>query len=251
MDIIQAILLGILQGITEWLPISSSGHLVIFQEMMGLKDMVAFDIVLHLASLLVILFAFRKRIYDLVSGVIRLQQKELYFAFKLFVATIPIAFVGVFFNDLVKSAFSNPFIVGLSLLATSVILFSVYFSKKNNKRLSAVNASIMGVAQAFAILPGVSRSGITISAGLLLGVKKGEAAFFSFMMFIPAIIGAAVFEISSIKAVPELSSLLVGFIAAFISGYLSLKLLIKLIMNNKFWVFGFYCLGLGLLLLFI
>lgn len=249
MDIIQAIILGIVQGITEWLPISSSGHLVIFQKLMDLHLPVYYDIILHLGSLLVVLLAFKNKILKLIKGVINKDRQSIYFVYKLLVASIPIAVVGLALNNTVKSAFESSKAVGVGLLFTALLLFSTYFPGKI-KKFSAVKASIIGIAQAIAIFPGVSRSGATIGAGLLLGVKRDEAAFFSFMLFIPAIIGATLLELPGMTAVENWPAVIIGFIATIISGYISLILLIKLIKQQKFWQFGFYCLAIGTILLF-
>jgi len=249
MDVLQAIILGIIQGITEWLPISSSGHLVLAEHLLHLTQPIIFDIFLHLGSLIVILIVFWEKIIDLIKGFFRWEKEKVNFVLYLVIASIPIALVGFFLNDLIKSIFKEPSTVGFGFLFTSVLLFASQFPKKKVKKLNFVNTAIMGVAQAFAILPGVSRSGSTISTGMMQGSKKEDVAFFSFMLFIPAIIGASILEIGSITTITSPSALLIGTLTTIIVGYLSLNLLLKIIKNNKFHYFSYYCLVLGIVVL--
>jgi len=246
----EAFVLGLVQGVTEWLPVSSSGHLVLVQNFFGISEPIIFDVVLHFASLLVILFVFWKDIVGLVSGLLRLEKYSVRFFLMLVLASVPVAFVGFFFNDFIKSVFNNNYTVGVSLLVTSVLLFLSKYPKVKNKGLNFVSSFVVGIAQAAAILPGISRSGATISSGLMMGVKKEEIAKFSFLLFIPAIIGAGLFEMGDISGVSDFSVLFVAFLTALVFGFLSLKLLLSLIKKGKFHYFAWYCLVLGLAVLF-
>jgi undecaprenyl-diphosphatase len=245
----QAIILGIVQGITEWLPISSSGHLVIFQKLFGLEVPVIYDVVLHLGSLVVVFMVFWKDIVKLIKGVLNKDKYYLNYFIWLVVATIPIGLVGVFLNDYVKQAFGSLSIVGYGLIFTSVILFLSKYPKSKNKNLSWKSIVSMGALQSLAILPGVSRSGMTISSGLMSSVDRLQAARFSFLLFIPAILGATVFELKNLNQIQGMGSLFVGVLTTIIVGYFSLTLLLKIVKNDKFWYFSWYCLGLGILVL--
>lgn len=248
--IIQAIILGIIQGITEWLPISSSGHLVIFQNLFKITPPVIFDITLHMGSLIVIITVFWKDILTLIKGVLRKEKTHLKFLGYLIIASIPIAIVGFFLNSYIKSIFNSLITVSISLIFTSIILFLTKKAKQNTN-LNLKNTYIIGMFQAIAILPGVSRSGMTISSGLIQGIKKQEVIKFSFLLFIPAIIGAALFELKNIGEITNMTPMIIGTLAAIITGFLSLKILLKIIRNNKLSYFGWYCLALGTILLAI
>ncbi|MBD3249144.1 undecaprenyl-diphosphatase [Candidatus Woesearchaeota archaeon] len=251
-SIFQALILGIIQGITEWLPVSSSGHLVLMQNLFGLEPPVIFDLVLHIGSLLVVFIVFWKDIKELVLGVIKKDRKYLSYALFLILSTIPIGFVGIIFNSQIKAVFNDPRTVGFSLLFTAMLLFLSRFPKKKNKRLNLKNILVIGFAQALAILPGVSRSGSTISVGLIQGVNREEAARFSFLMFIPAILGATLMEIKDIAALTaDIPALVIGTLAAVITGVISLKLLLAIIKKDSFHHFAWYCLALGIVILLI
>ncbi|MBN2368670.1 undecaprenyl-diphosphate phosphatase [Candidatus Woesearchaeota archaeon] len=245
----EAILLGIIQGVTEWLPISSSGHLVLAQHLLGLQEPVVFDVVLHFGSLLVILMVYWKDLIELLFGVFRRDMKVINYVLMLIVASVPIAFVGIFLNDLIKSAFNSTKIVGISLLITSVLLFLSRYVKKKKTELNFVNTLVIGFAQALAILPGVSRSGSTISTGLIQGVEKEEAAKFSFLMAMPAILGANLLEIRHLGEITNLPLLGVATLTTIITGYVSLRLLLHIIRKDWFHKFGWYCLVMGLVVL--
>jgi len=251
MNFLHAILLGIVQGITEWLPISSSGHLVIFQHFFNITQPVIFDLFLHLGSLIVILIVFRKDIQLLIKGILRRNPNYIRFLIYLVIASIPIALVGYFLNDLIKSIFVDIKTVAFSLLITAFFLFMSKYPIKKTNNLNFLNSFIIGISQAIAILPGASRSGLTISTGLIQGVKKRETVRFAFLMFIPAIIGATLFELRNISQITNIPILLIGTLAAIISGILSLKLLLFVIKKNKLRYFSYYCLALAVFLLII
>ena len=200
---------------------------------------------------IVVLIVFRKDILALAKGVLNQDKLALRFLLWLAIASVPIALAGFFLNSTVKSAFSNLRIVGFSLLITSLMLFLSKYPKKKAKRLSAKSTFVIGLAQAIAILPGVSRSGATISAGLMQGVKREEAARFSFLLFIPAILGAAVYELKNISQVSGITALLLGTLASVITGLFSLRLLLRIIKKGKLSYFGWYCLALGIVVIVV
>jgi undecaprenyl-diphosphatase len=249
-SIIEAIILGIVQGITEWLPISSSGHLVLLQNFFNIQPPLIFDIMLHIGSLFVIFIVFFKDIKKLILGVLKGDKKQIKLFLLLIIATIPIALIGFFFNDLIKNIFNDLRTVGFSLIITSILLFSTKIKRKKRK-LNVKNIFLIGIAQGLAILPGVSRSGATISLGLIQGIEKKEIITLSFLMFIPAILGALLLEINNVSKISNITPLVIGTLTAIITGFFSLRFLIKIIKKNKFHNFGYYCLGLGIIILSI
>lgn len=249
MDLIQAIILGIVQGITEWLPISSSGHLALIQNYFGIHESLAFDILLHLGSLLVVLTVFYKDIIQLIKGVFTKDTKSLKMALFLIIATIPIAVVGFFLQDSIESIFSNNLLIAFAYIFTAIILYFTKYAKSKKVKLNFKNSFLIGFAQMFAILPGVSRSGITISTGLFFGLDKAEVAKFSFLLFIPAILGASLLGIKELVSVDFNS--IIGMLFAIVSGFLSLKLLLRIIKTDKFHYFSVYCLFMAILLLML
>ncbi len=246
---LQAILLGIVQGITEWFPISSSGHLVIVQHFLGVSPPVVFDLMLHLGSLLVVLWVFRRDIIRILSGAVKGDRKEWAMLGYLALASVPIAVAGLVFEDQVKAAFQSTVSVGIFLIFTAILLFFSRFPKEKGRHLSFLRVLAMGVGQALAILPGVSRSGATISSGMMLGVRREEAATFAFLMFIPAVIGATIFELPNVGAVGEAAPLLAGIAATVITGWLSLTLLLRMISRGQFHHFAWYCLAVGIIII--
>lgn len=251
MDIFQAIILGIVQGITEWLPVSSSGHLVLFEHLFGLSQPLLFDIMLHVGSLFVVLYYFRKDIRELIFGLFDGDREKLRIVLMIIVATIPIALVGYFFQDFIESIFKDLRTVGFALLFTALLLFLSRYPKKKEGKLTYMKALGIGIFQAIAILPGVSRSGSTISSGMMFGVRKEEVARFSFLIFIPAILGALVLHIGDITAFTDPLPVIVGTLVSAIVGYFSLKLLMNIIKKDKFSWFSVYCLLLGIVVLIV
>ena len=249
-EILQAIVLGLIQGITEWLPISSSGHLVLFQHLFNIEQPIIFDIFLHLGSLIVVLIIFWQDIKNLIIGLIKKDKNSIKLTLQLIIATIPIALVGFFLNDLIKSIFKDIRTVGFSLLFTALLILLKYPLIKN-KSLNYKNTLIIGLLQSLAILPGVSRSGTTISTGLIQGVKGEKAAKFAFLLFIPAILGATILEARNITKITNFTPLIISTIVVVISGYFSLRLLLFIIKKRKFSYFAWYCLILGLVTLTI
>ena len=251
MQYLQAIFLGVVQGLTEWLPISSSGHLVIIQNSLGIKAPLVFDILLHFGTLLAVFALFWQDIFKIILSLIRLDFSSEHGKLTkyIIIGSIPIAVVGYLLHDFFASLFNSSTSVGFALLITGVV---IYFSKfhRESRVLDAKESLLIGIAQAIAIVPGISRSGFTITAGLLRGVERREVFRYSFLLSIPAIIGANVFEFTRVSWVElEIGSMLVGTLVAALVGYFSLKLVMRLILNRKFYFFSFYCVALGLLIL--
>lgn len=256
MSITQSIILGIIQGIAEWLPISSSGHLVLAQEFFGLPNFFSFDILLHIATLFVIFIVFWQDIKEMLQAVIRFNFKSEYGKLVLFIvfASIPTGIIGILFKDAFEGMFSNLWGVSIALAITGILLLITKLKRKDElvKDLTIKKTLMIGIAQGIAIIPGISRSGSTIGTGLLLGVEKEKAARFSFLLSIPAIIGALILErkefIHDKLLSNNLSAAIVGFFTAIIIGYVFLKFFLKIIKLDKFYIFGYYCIGLSIIL---
>lgn len=251
MDIFfRVVLLGIVQGITEFLPISSSGHLAIFQKYFGFqKQMVAFDVFLHLGSVLAILVFLRKKIFQLIIN----WRKNLRIFFLLFLASIPVGIIGFLLKKQIEEIFLQTKLIAASFLITAGLLFSTKFVKeqkeKSLKEIKLLDSFLVGIFQALAILPGVSRSGATITGGLWVGFSSETAFYFSFLLAVPAILGATVMKfpelvLTGIKPVEILLALL---ISSFTS-YLSLNLLTNFLKEKKLYLFGFYCVLMAIIL---
>jgi undecaprenyl-diphosphatase len=251
MDILQAIILGIVQGITEWLPISSKSHLILVQHLFGLAPPVIFDLILHIGSLMVVFIVFWKDIKELITGMLHGKKQAWNYALWLIIATIPIALIGYVFQDFVESTLKDLRVLGFGFLFTALILFLSKYPKSKDKSLNWMNSLMIGIAQILALFPGVSRSGTTISTGMIFGVKKQDVARFSFLMFIPAILGATLLEFKNIGQIDNIAALCIGTIAAIVSGYLALKLLLNIIKKDRFYWFSIYCLVLGIIVLML
>lgn len=251
MEIIWAIILGVVQGITEWIPVSSSGHLVIIQQLFNLESDILFDLILHLGTLLALFIYFRKDLLNILKSIVSLNFKSPNGKLALFViiGTIPAALIGFIFHDFFTSLFSSLKYVAIALIFNGLFLF-ISEKRLGNKELNFKNTFLIGLAQAISIIPGISRSGSTIGTGLLLGIKREDAGKFSFLLSIPIILGASLYEISrnSINSF-SLTPLLIGFITSFIFGFLTLKILMKMIKEKKFHYFSYYCIIVGLILL--
>jgi len=259
---LQALILGIVQGLTEYLPISSSGHLTILGTFFGLsgEDNLLFAIAVHAATVLSTLLVLRKEIWDIINGLFKFQWNEetKYFA-KILLSMIPVGIVGVLCKDYVEAIFgSGLFIVGCMLLLTAALLFfSYYYRPKQKENISFKDAFIIGISQAIAVLPGLSRSGTTISTGLMLGIKKEHIAKFSFLMVIIPILGEALLDLmkamkggfSSASSSISGISLSIGFIAAFIFGTIACKWMLNLVKKGKLIYFAYYCATVGLLII--
>jgi undecaprenyl-diphosphatase len=248
-SLIETVLLGIIQGLTEWLPVSSSGHLAIAKEFFGWKPPVLFYVLLHLGTLIVVVAFFRKDVVAVLKALVRgdFKSEEGKLGIFIVVGSVPTAIIGYGFQDLFKSFFDDLLVVGVALLATGVLLF-ISERREGRESLSYLDSLLVGIAQGIAIIPGVSRSGATISTGLLRGVDRKIAFRFSFLLSIPAILGAAVEESSDLDlllAGGDLIAVVVGIVVSMVVGYFSLKILQKVIMKQKFHWFAFYCWAAG------
>ena len=261
-SIFKAILLGALQGLTEFLPVSSSGHLVLLHHLLDYgQSTIFFDVMLHAGTLGAILVVYRKSIYSLaklsILDTIKLQLSDAQRTVGLLVlATIPIAIIGLLFHRRVEQFFANPKAVAIMLVVTATLLqlprfreFSQPPTSQNqnshqsmDRRLRIWQALLIGLVQGFAVIPGISRSGATISVALLLGIQPAVAAEFSFLLSIPAILGAVVLKLGDIATVNHLTAVGVGMITAFIVGVVALQLLLTLINRGRFSIFSYYCL---------
>ncbi len=239
---LNEILLSIIQAATEFLPISSSGHLALISNLISKPDLFFF-ITLHLASLIAVLIFKRKEIFELLT--FKQQYRKLWIF--LIIATIPAALFGYFFNSLIESAFSSLLLIGIAFIFTSIILFLTKYAKQYS-RLNYKNSLFIGIMQILALFPGVSRSGMTISAGLFSGIEREKAAKFSFLLFIPLAIGAFILESGSFYFS---FTLLICFIITLILSLIFLNLLLLIIKKNYFWLFSIYCLLIGIISLII
>tara|TARA_Y100001970_G_scaffold164279_1_gene200748 strand:+ start:1287 stop:2045 length:759 start_codon:yes stop_codon:yes gene_type:complete len=252
MTIVDAIILGVLQGITEFLPVSSSGHLVLAQEFLGINEPGnSFEIVLHLGTLLSVLVVFQKDIF-LMLGFSNSTFSVKYILY-IIIGTLPAGIIGIIFKDFFALLFENRIAVGYALICTSLILFSSFLVKSKNKKISFPFAFIIGCFQAIAIIPGISRSGITICMGILFGLSAKEAARFSFMLAIPIILGAGLLDIIDNSFNQEITVLvgLSGLVSSFFVGLISLKWLLNLLEGGKLYYFGIYCFLIGMVSIFI
>ena len=246
----EALVLGIVQGLTEYLPVSSSGHLAIGSALFGIQgeENLAFTIVVHVATVFSTLVILWKEIEWIFRGLFKFKMNaETRYVINILISMIPIGIVGVFFKDTVEDIFgSGLLIVGCMLLLTAALLaFSYYAKPRQKESISMKDAFIIGLAQACAVMPGLSRSGTTIATGLLLGNNKAKLAQFSFLMVIPPILGKAVKGEAVAGDIPALS-LVVGFIAAFVSGCIACKWMINIVKKGKLIYFAIYCAIAGL-----
>ncbi len=262
MSWLEALILGLVQGLTEFLPVSSSGHLAIGRELLGVEaaEDLVFEVTVHAATVLSTIIVFRKEIWKLLQGLFKFKMNdETDYILKICVSMIPVFVVGMFFKDSVEGLFGSLMVVGIALLVTALLLFfSDFASNKFEAKNSARNgigwwqAFVVGIGQALAVIPGLSRSGTTISTGLLCGVKRDVMAQFSFLMVLIPILGEAFLDVvggdmaaSTIGAGP----LLVGFLAAFVSGLFACKVMIALVRKARLSWFALYCAIVGILVL--
>lgn len=250
MSLVEIIILGIVQGLTEFFPVSSSGHLVLFQNLFGLQEpQILADIMLHVGTVISLLAFVRKELIALITGFGRfcarpkhhIHDPQIRTLFFLFLASIPTACIGYFFHDFFVSLFASLRAVGVALFITGGFLLSTRFAQEKENE-SILHPVLIGTLQGLAIVPGFSRSGLTIGGALLLGWKRKRAAQFSFLLSIPAILGAAAFELKN----AELTSLswallLFGALVSAVTGFITLVFLVRLINRGKFFSFSFYC----------
>lgn len=253
-EIINAIILGIVQGLTEFLPVSSSGHLEIMKHLIGnnalSEQSLLTTVFLHFATAMATIFVFRNDILDIIKSILKKDgDSQRFFVLAIVVSMIPAALIGVFFDDIIESFFDGQLLlVGAMLLVTGLLLYTSEKIKPAKQNLDLKKAFIIGISQAVAILPGISRSGSTIATSLLLGIEKDKAARFSFLMVIPLIFGKMAKDLISgdfAQHMPSTLFLITGFIAAFISGILACLFMIKLVRNTKLIYFAIYCFVIG------
>ncbi|MEM3784978.1 MAG: undecaprenyl-diphosphate phosphatase [Candidatus Bathyarchaeia archaeon] len=251
-QILKTIILGLIQGLTEWLPISSTGHLKLAEHLLNLKLPILFDVILHIGTLLVVLTFFREDVKKIVSAAKSLDFKTEYGKLVplIIVGTIPTALMGLTFAEKVESTFSSPLPIAVAFIFCGAIIYSAKFGKEKTDNIGYSTAFLIGLAQGVAIIPGISRSGATIATALLIGLKREKAFKFSFLLSIPALAGA--FGLTLYTQIEYLSAaglglaeICLGTATAMVVGYLSLKLLWKALFKGKFHLFGFYCILLG------
>ena len=255
MGVIEAVILGIVQGLTEFLPVSSSGHLEIAKELLSVSEQeqnLLMTIVLHAATALSTIIIFRKDITTIITGLLQFKwNEEAQFSVKIILSMIPAAIVGLFFEEEIESLFGGQIVlVGSMLLLTGLLLFLADKAKKTNKKVSILNSILIGIAQAIAILPGISRSGATICTSVLLGVDREKAARFSFLMVVPLILGKMAKDMLSGDLITESTTILpliFGFIAAFITGLVACKWMIRLVKKSQLKYFAYYCFAVGII----
>ena len=275
MTLLEAIFLGILQGLTEFLPVSSSGHLVLAQKYLGLNEpLVFFDVMLHVGTLAAVLVVYRGTIVRLVLGgfstfgdkqfyrkpiVTVRSSQEFMFIWLILLGSIPTGIIAVLFKTQLESLFNEVRLVSMMLILTGIILQLPRLRKQNTdstdstiEKLKTWQAPLIGIAQGCAITPGISRSGSTISLGLFLGIPAKTAAEYSFLLSIPAILGAVVLKISDIgDATISIDIMAAGMLTSFIVGYIALRFLLVMLNRGKFSLFSYYCIALGLISLFV
>lgn len=256
MEIIDAIILGIIQGLTEFLPVSSSGHLELGKAILGddsiPEESLLFTVVLHFATALSTIVVFRKDVLDIFKGLFQFKwNEEAKFALKIIISMIPAAIVGFFLEDFMEVFFDGAIIiVGIMLIVTAVLLYLADMAKTTEKDVSFRSAFVIGLAQAVAMLPGISRSGATISTSVLLGIDKTKSARFSFLMVVPLIFGKVAKDILGGELSFEstqMAAMGAGFAAAFIAGLFACTWMIQLVKKSKLSYFAIYCLVVGLI----
>ncbi|MCH7525272.1 MAG: undecaprenyl-diphosphate phosphatase [Bacteroidetes bacterium] len=256
MDIIDSVILGIIQGLTEFLPVSSSGHLEIGKAILGDTSMpeesLMFTVMLHFATALSTIVVFRKDILDILKGLLTFKwNDDTKFITKIIASMLPAVIVGLFFEEQLESLFGgNILLVGCMLIVTAILLFLADRAKNTNKKVSFKNAFIIGISQAVAMIPGISRSGATISTSVLLGNDKTKAARFSFLMVVPLIFGKIAKDVFSGELSFEnhnITALSLGFMAAFISGLFACTWMMALVKKSKLSYFAVYCVVVGVI----
>jgi undecaprenyl-diphosphatase len=256
MSLLIAILLGLIQGITEFLPVSSSGHLNLISKIFGIQnDIIFISVMLHFATLFAVVFAFRKQIWEMIKHPL---SKE---AINLYIATIPTVLLVLFYKTCLDNFFSNQKLLPFGFLITAILLLFTFFMAGNKfqnkeKPIEKKSAFLMGFAQGFAVLPGISRSGSTICTGLLSGEKREETTKFSFILSIPIILASVVYElvtedVSSVFSLEMITPLVFSFITAFIVGIASIKFMLKIMKNAKYYWFSIYLFAIAIVSFFI
>ena len=254
MELLKSIFLGIIQGLTEFLPVSSSGHLVLFENILNLKfEGVAFETVLHAGTLLSLAVYFFKDIRKLAfNGFSGRNTEERRMLLYIILGTIPTGLIGLPLEKFFDSFKSVPFVAVMLMITGLIVYAGSRPQKAEGRKIKLLDSIIIGICQGIAVIPGISRSGITISSGILRGIDRNEAARFSFLLSMPAVFGAFVLQLKHIsKLDASLAVLAGGFLASFISGLIALKFLFGIIGRGKFRVFSYYCLAAGIFILFV
>ncbi|MCX7994855.1 MAG: undecaprenyl-diphosphate phosphatase [candidate division WOR-3 bacterium] len=245
---IEIIILGIIQGLTEFLPISSSGHLAIVENYLGIEEPVALTAFLHFGTLMATIIFFRKEIISLICGLLKKESGALKYLWYIIIGNIPVVLFAILLRDFIESTFTEVKLVMIFLGMTGVIVLLTSIIKKGEKQISLLSAMLIGIGQMFAVFPGLSRSGLTISAGLYAKVKPEEAFRFSFLLSLPAIFGANLLEFREITNFYSPVAHISGMFISFVFGYIALKIL-RAAVQKWFHFFGFYCLLMSLLFL--
>lgn len=244
-SLIQAVILSIIQGITEWLPISSSGHLALINSLFGPQN-ISYYVFLHFSSVFAILVVFWKDIIKLF----KLNSESLRYIALLIIASIPAGIVGFVLAEKIEAFFSNMFYLGLFFIFSGIVVYLTKFSSEKKEKINLIDSVFIGLFQALAILPGISRSGMVISSGLFAGLSKKSSIRFSFLMAIPLILGASLIKAQDLFLIEiNYFILAVSFSITFLVSLITIKILIKIIKNDKFYLFGFYNFILGVLVL--
>lgn len=255
MDLLEAAILGLIQGLTEFLPVSSSGHLEIVKAMFGddsvPKESMIYTVTLHAATALSTIVIFRKEVMEIIRGLFQFKNnEETRFSLMIVISMIPAGVVGLMWEDTIETLFSGKILlVGCMLLVTGVLLFLAGRARNTVKKVGFVDAVIIGISQAIAILPGISRSGATISTSVLLGIDRTRAARFSFLMVVPLILGKMAKDLMSGEIDlqgDQMAPLAVGFAVAFVAGLLACKWMVALVKRAKLWYFSLYCFAAGI-----
>lgn len=258
---IQALFLGLIQGLTEFLPVSSSGHLEIGKALFGLnlsgKESLTFDVVVHAGTALSTIVVFRKDIGQIINGLLKFKwNAETKFALFILVSMVPAGVIGLAFEEQISALFEGQLLlIGATLTITGLLLFMADRARDTNKELNWVDALIVGLAQAVAILPGISRSGSTIATSVILGIDRAKAARFSFLMVLPIILGKALLDAKDIVSGEAMGTevgafpLVLGLLAAFFSGIVACNWMIALVKRSQLKYFSFYCFAVALIVL--
>lgn len=259
MDLFESIILGIVQGLTEFLPISSSAHLVLTEQILKVRlESIRFEVFLHLGTFFSVVIVFRKEIWKLIRSLRKIFKRDdleseeyLKLLGLLLIGSVPAGVIGFFLEQYVKKVFFSPIFVSIMLILTGVFLWSTKFTKVKKNNFNLVDAILIGLAQAFALLPGISRSGFTIGMALFRGVQREKSAEFSFLLALPAILGASILQFKETLdenlTFDEIFLYLIGGGIAFLFGYVAIKFLLDVLKKGKFQTFSYYCLGVGIL----
>ena len=248
--IIKAFILGIIQGLTEFLPISSSGHLAILEAYFDITEPVLFATFLHFGTFVATVVFFRNAILNIGKGVVKGKKESINYVINILVGTIPIVLFVLLLRDQIEQSFKDVRLVGILLGITGVVLLLTNLVKKNDRKVTLFPAFLIGISQMFATFPGISRSGFTISAGLFTKISPKDSFNFSFLLSLPAVLGANLLELFTLPHIVDYPSLVIGMLCSFASGLIALKILRKLV-NRRFHLFGIYCLALSMMLLLV